>query len=305
MSTSGIKNLAAVALRKASSLLAPPSTGRKVILCLHSVNPAANHSTIHPEAFEGILKWLTKHADVMGLEALLDADRDGNPRPAVALTFDDGHKDNLTHALPIARDHGVTFSVYVTVGLLEGDARARARFTALLRQGKENFTALSWDDAEKLLEAGCPIGSHTWDHPMLSHLPDEGIEFQLRESKEMISRRLGLHCIGMCYPYGKIGRNVDQRVIRATERAGFAYGLCVEHRGIRPGEDRFAIPRFIINNGDLTRLGGQISGEEDFHGAISRRMPELLARVLSPSDFHEPTHTPLPLVALPTPFPRP
>ena len=305
MSTSGIKNLAAVALRKASSLVAPPSTGRKVILCLHSVNPAANHSTIHPKAFEGILKYLTEHADVMALETLLDGDREGNPRPAVALTFDDGHKDNLTHALPIAKDHGVTFSVYVTVALLEGDARARIRFTAQLRQEKEDFTTLSWDDAEKLLEAGCPIGSHTWDHPMLSHLPDEGIEFQLRESKELISRRLGLHRLGMCYPYGKIGRNVDQRVIRATERAGYTYGLCVEHRGIRPGEDRFAIPRFIINSGDLGLLERQLTGGEDFHGAISRRMPGFLARVLSPSDFHEPAHMLPPLIAFPPPPAQP
>jgi len=288
MSARMIKKLSAAALAKAWSIGKSHQTGRKVILCFHSVKPAANHSTIHPEAFAKILGWLSMHTDLMDLETLLDADRTGTPRPAVALTFDDGHKDNLSHALPIAQDHGATFTVYVTVGLLERDARARERFTALLRQKTADFEALSWDDAATLIGHGCSIGSHTWDHPMLSHLSDEGIEFQLRESKDLIARRLNLSNIGMCYPYGKYGRNVDERVVRATERAGYTYGLCVEHRGLGNNEDRFAIPRFIINDGDLDRLSRQVSGQEDFHGIISRHMPGPLARRLSPSDFREP-----------------
>lgn len=299
MSARLVKKLAAAALGKAWSIGKGHQTGRRVILCFHSVKPAANHSTIHPEAFAKILGWLSMHTDLMDVETLLDADRSGNPRPAVALTFDDGHKDNLTHALPIARDHGATFTVFVTVGLLERDARTRARFTTLLRQKTEDFEALSWDDAAALIGHGCSIGSHTWDHPMLSHLPDEALEFQLQASKDLIADRLGLTNIGMCYPYGKYGRNVDDRVVRATQRAGYTYGLCVEHRGIGKNEDRFAIPRFIINDGDLERLGRQVSGQEDFHGIISRHMPSALARRLSPSDFGEPEEALPPVSGLP------
>ncbi|MEO5917132.1 MAG: polysaccharide deacetylase family protein [Luteolibacter sp.] len=293
-----VKRLTTSVLRKAGSLTRQYRMGRKVILCFHSVKPMANHSHLHPDAFGGILRWLTIHTDVMSVESLLDADRTDNPRPAVALTFDDGHKDNLTHALPIARDHGVTFSVYVTVGLLERDPRAQVRFTSLLRQKTKDFEALSWDDAGSLIEHGCEIGSHTWDHPMLSHLSDDGIEFQLGESREILLRRLGLEHVGMCYPYGKFGRNVDARVVRATERLGYRYGLCVEHRGVAPNDDRFALPRFIVNSGSLEVLERQISGSEDYHGAISRHMPGFLARKLSPTDFLEPPDAPAPLSAL-------
>ncbi len=299
MNARRIKALSAAALRKAYTIAKRNETGRKVILCFHSVKHAANHSTIHPDVFARILGWLSMHTDLMDVETLLDIDRAGNARPAVALTFDDGHKDNLTHALPIARDHGATFCVYVTVGLLERDPRTRARFTALLRQKTEDFEALSWDDAEELIANGCMIGSHTWDHPMLSHLSDEGIEFQLRTSKDLIAKRLGLTDIGMCYPYGKFGRNVDERVVRATERAGYTYGLCVEHRGVAKNEDRFAIPRFIVNDGDLDLLSRQVAGAEDFHGAISRHIPGFLARRLSPTDFREPTDALAPLSAFP------
>ena len=297
MNAHQIKKITSSLLGKAWSAARAEQSGRKVIFCLHSVNPSARHSTIHPDAFDRILGWLTRHTDLMDLETLLDADRSGNKRPAVALTFDDGHKDNLTHALPIALNHGTTFTVFITVGLLERDIRTRSRFTALLRLKTEDFEALSWDDAGLLIDSGCTIGSHTWDHPMLSHLSDQGIEFQLLKSKELIVRNLGLSKIGMCYPYGKYGRNVDQRVIQATERAGYTYGLCVEHRGIARDENRFAVPRFIITNGDIESLSRKVSGKEDFHGAVSRNLPCFLARRLSPADFHEPQEALEPLCA--------
>ena len=299
MSTDLIKRIAARGIGKAWSIAKNDTLGRKVILCFHSVNPAASHSTIHPDAFDRILGWLASHTDLMDVTSLLDADRTGSSRPAVALTFDDGHKDNLTYALPIVRNHGATFTVFVTAGAIEQDPRAIARFKTVLRPATEDFELLSWDDLEELVLNGCEIGSHTWDHPMLSHLSDAGIEFQLRESKELIARRLGLSRIGMCYPYGKYGRNVDERVLRATEQAGYAYGLCVEHRGVRKDESRFAIPRFILNSCDLDRLRRQVTGGEDYHGLVSRHMPQFLARVLSPMDFHEADCAPAPLSGFP------
>ncbi len=283
-----VKALVQSGLRLTCSRLGKETTGRKAILCFHSVRPHAPHSSIHPDDFDLMLGWLTAHTDVLGVNTLLNADRRGNPRPAVALTFDDGHKDNATLAMPIALHHGVTFTVYPTIGIVERNPRALQRFRSVLRQAKADFEILSWDDAEKLIENGFSIGSHTWDHPMLSHLPDEGIEFQLRISKEIIERRLGLREIGMCYPYGKYGRNVDDRVIKVTERAGYAYGLAVEHRGVRVNENRFRVPRFIVNSSSLESLEQQVKGGEDFHGWISRSMPAALARFLSPADFHEP-----------------
>jgi peptidoglycan/xylan/chitin deacetylase (PgdA/CDA1 family) len=287
MNARQIKKLTSGLLGKAWSAARTEQPGRKVIFCLHSVNPSARHSTIHPDAFDRILGWLRSHTDLMDLETLLEADRSGNARPAVALTFDDGHKDNLTHAMPIAQKHGVSFTVYIPTGVIERDSRALLRFRSTLRQKTADFEVLSWDDAASLIEGGFSIGSHTWDHPMLSHLPDEGIRFQLESSRNLIRKRLGLSQFGMAYPYGKLGRNVDRRVVSLTESAGYSYGLCVEHRALSPNDSRFQLPRFILNSGDLESLRRKVTGEEDFHGFISRHMPEWSARLLSPADFHE------------------
>jgi peptidoglycan/xylan/chitin deacetylase (PgdA/CDA1 family) len=40
-------------------------------------------------------------------------------RPRVVVTFDDGYRDNLTDALPIAESKGVPITVFVTSGILE------------------------------------------------------------------------------------------------------------------------------------------------------------------------------------------
>ena len=287
-----LKASASALLTETYSRFAKQLPGRKVVLCFHSVHPSATHSTIHPDAFARILAWLAENVDLMPIDRLLSCDRRANAKPAVALTFDDGHLDNLTHALPIAQRYGTNFCVYVPVGLLERDPRTRKRFTAVLRQPEDSendFESLSWKDAEILIEHGCSIGSHTWDHPMLSHLSDQGIEYQLSESKRIIEERLGQKQIGIAYPYGKLNRQVDDRVIKATERLGYTYGLCVEHRAIASSDSVFSIPRIIINHSNIDRLRNQVFGAEDYHGHISRMMPGFVARWISPADFHEPT----------------
>lgn len=298
MNVKRIKALTRDGLRLACSKFGGDRTGRKVILCFHSIRPHAPHSSIHPDDFDRMLGWLSQHTDVMGVNELLDCHRHGNPRPAVAITFDDGHKDNAALAMPIAMRHGLKFTVFFTVGVVERNPRAFNRFKSVLRQATADFEVLTWDDAESLLENGFSVGSHTWDHPMLSHLPDEGIEFQLRISKEFIEKRLGLKEIGMCYPYGKFGRNVDRRVARLTEKAGYTYGLAVEHRKIANDENRFLVPRFIVNSSTVEHLRLQVEGGEDFHGLISRAMPASLARLLSPTDFHEAEDAEEPLIRL-------
>jgi peptidoglycan/xylan/chitin deacetylase (PgdA/CDA1 family) len=282
-----LKSYASAGMRSIYSFLPKRQTGRKVILCFHSIKPHATHSTIHPESFDRILSWLKSNTDVMDIDSLLSIERTSDMRPAVALTFDDGHKDNLIHALPIAQNYGITFTVFITAGVVEQEPRAMLRFKHVLRQDIADFEVLTWDDACRLIEGGCSIGSHTWDHPMLSHLPVEGIRFQLEVSRDLIRERLGLQQFGIAYPYGKFGRNVDKRVFALAEEAGYSHGLCVEHRALSPDDNRFQLPRFIVNSGDLESLRRKVTGEEDYHGFISRHMPQFFARLLSPTDFSE------------------
>jgi peptidoglycan/xylan/chitin deacetylase (PgdA/CDA1 family) len=58
--------------------------------------------------------------DIVSLDEVRRRLTDGGPeRPFVCFTFDDGYRDNLSHALPVFRKHDAPMAVYLTSGLLD------------------------------------------------------------------------------------------------------------------------------------------------------------------------------------------
>ena len=83
------------------------------------VNPAICHS---PAVFERHVAMLARRYRCVTMDAVLESIAGGRPLPAgaVAITFDDGYRDNYSHAFPILRRHGVPATFYVTTGCLDG-----------------------------------------------------------------------------------------------------------------------------------------------------------------------------------------
>lgn len=102
---------------------------RAAILCYHSVAERSDHPqqylsenlTVAPEAFERQIRFLSQHYSIVQLESLVDCLRSGHrpDRDSVAITFDDGYRDNYEHAFPILRRHGVSATFYLTTGCIE------------------------------------------------------------------------------------------------------------------------------------------------------------------------------------------
>jgi len=104
------------------SLFAPKGAA---VLIYHSVgtNDVFWDNKVPPAVFEKQVAYLTKYFRVVPLADILGRLAEGGsvPRDWVAITFDDGYKDNADVALPILLKHGATASFFVTVGVITGE----------------------------------------------------------------------------------------------------------------------------------------------------------------------------------------
>ncbi|MCX5714858.1 MAG: polysaccharide deacetylase family protein, partial [Candidatus Omnitrophica bacterium] len=89
------------------------------ILMYHSVSPKSQNAlTVSPDAFERQMRFLKTHKyNVVTLEVLVDLVSRGKkfPTRTVAITFDDGYKDNFIYAFPILKKYGIKATEFIIV----------------------------------------------------------------------------------------------------------------------------------------------------------------------------------------------
>jgi peptidoglycan/xylan/chitin deacetylase (PgdA/CDA1 family) len=112
-------------------LLAPLTRGQGAILMMHHVRPGPTEPfapnrllEIEPEFLDAALSRIKALGfDLVSMDAALGRLASPGARPFVTLTFDDGYRDNVVHALPILERHGAPFTLYVTTGFADRSAR--------------------------------------------------------------------------------------------------------------------------------------------------------------------------------------
>jgi peptidoglycan/xylan/chitin deacetylase (PgdA/CDA1 family) len=88
-----------------------------LILCYHRVAEGVEdpfHLCVRPDNFAAHLEEMSRSREPSTLADVSVPAR----RPRVVVTFDDGYRDNLTNALPIAESKGVPITFFVTSGIL-------------------------------------------------------------------------------------------------------------------------------------------------------------------------------------------
>jgi peptidoglycan/xylan/chitin deacetylase (PgdA/CDA1 family) len=138
----------------------------------------------------------------------------------LAITFDDGFRNQLEHGAPLLRDHGFSGCFYLIAGLVGADdaaAEAFCRDRILMRAG---VAPMGWEEARELLEQGHEVGSHTMTHPNLAAADDATIASELAQSRSALHERLGVEIAHFCPPFGDAAR-FDQRVSTTAQATGY------------------------------------------------------------------------------------
>jgi peptidoglycan/xylan/chitin deacetylase (PgdA/CDA1 family) len=97
-----------------------------VVLGWHNIESTWRYPAARGTGLRGFVRQiraLRALTNVVPLDGAFDALRAGRrlPRRAVALTFDDGYRDNLELAAPVLRDMGLPATFYLVPGILDGD----------------------------------------------------------------------------------------------------------------------------------------------------------------------------------------
>jgi peptidoglycan/xylan/chitin deacetylase (PgdA/CDA1 family) len=115
----------------AHRIAAPFSQGAGAILMFHHVRPSApggfqpnDHLEITPEFLRTVvLRLRARDIDIVDMdEAMRRMASDQPERRFAVLTFDDGYRNNFTHAYPVLKALNAPFTVYLATGLLDRTA---------------------------------------------------------------------------------------------------------------------------------------------------------------------------------------
>ncbi|MGI9258666.1 MAG: polysaccharide deacetylase family protein [Gammaproteobacteria bacterium] len=258
-----------------------------VILMYHHVDESTPPSTsVAPQQFEAHLDHLDNEGyQVTPLLEVLTALRNGEPiaEKTVVMTFDDGYVSVLQTAMPMLRDRGWPFTVFVTTDYASGN----------------HSGYLDWDQLRELSAIGATIGNHTRTHAHLVRRMEGESESDWRQriraeidgAAVRLTEELGDAVVPvLAYPFGEY----DPAIEALVEDLGlFALG---QHSGAAGSSSDFhALPRFPVASGydDLNdfaervrsrTLPVQLVGTERHVIAASESQPSLRMRLL-PGDY--------------------
>lgn len=147
------------------------------------------------------------------------------PARAVAITFDDGHANNV-QAIEHLVDAGLRATVYLTTGSCEQHAT--------LNPCELDSIA---DDPERV-----EIGAHSVTHPRLDELAPPSVGNEVRASKAHLEQVLGREVSSFAYPFGCY----DRWVRHAVASAGYRSAVAVKNALSHLEDDPMAIARVTV-----------------------------------------------------------
>lgn len=149
--------------------------------------------------------------------------------PAIVLTFDDSYRGFFERAYPLLKEYGYPAAVFVHTDYV-GD-----------RSG--THPKMDWSELRTLVDEGLvTIGSHTVTHP--DRLPDLSIasqERELRRSKEVLERELGVPIRYLSYPNGEN----DATTRRLAREAGYLMAFSTDRRCAEDSPDILRVGRYL------------------------------------------------------------
>lgn len=267
-----------------SSLICPALIKQKLscrsslaILMYHSV-PRGVDNAPHPyldlrvpsESFSRQMQYLhDKWYNVIGLDEYISIRANGGALPpkTVAITFDDGYRDNYTNAWPVLKKFGFAATIFLAVDYI--DKNIRADYLSKNVGIEKDVPFLSWSEIKEMGKEGITFGSHTLSHPRLHQQSEEVLQSEIAESKEMIENNTGEKVSSFCFPYAFPGGKKSAHFRRISRQClvnnGYKLGVTTTIGRNTTDTDIFFLRRIPVHvNDSIRRFAAKLAGAYDW-----------------------------------------
>jgi peptidoglycan/xylan/chitin deacetylase (PgdA/CDA1 family) len=227
----------------------PSRKGLRVLL-YHAVGTPIKEDkrklfTISSELFETHMMELSQYKEnkIVELNDTLNMEQGSG----IAITFDDGYRDNLTVATPILEKYRIPFAVFITTSYVQSHLQPY----------------LIEEDVRMLSEKPyVSIGSHGVSHISLTQCNKRELKNELESSKHYLEDLTGKEITMISYPHGCI----NKRVLDAASEAGYRIGASSCFNINRLTQDKLMLCRTNILCSDTLRIFRQkIHGDWDWY----------------------------------------
>lgn len=214
------------------------------------IKPLPGNTDVSPARFESHLKWMAKRRGrVAKLENLLHV---SESERRIAITFDDGYKDNLTIALPLLEKYDLPMTIFPAAGFI----------------GKENF--LTKEDLKTLADHPLvTVGSHGVTHPHFTELSETEARYELTESKRILEELTEKKVDLLAWSYGDCNARLEELSRECGYRAAWSVW-----NGWNTPHSRWRVP--LGRNDSLPRFIAKVS---PFYFPIKKRLRPPIQRL--------------------------
>ena len=205
------------------------------VLMYHSISNDNGHLSVSPKSFDEQISYLFN----LGYKSIkFNQINEINKKPII-ITFDDGYKDNLIHALPILKKYNFTSTCFVVSDYIGEYNKWDINQREFLKK-----ELLNKHDISEWIKYGMSIGSHSKSHRSLSKLIENDLNDEISSSKNDIQDMIGNDIEAFSYPYGHLNK---LSVSKVKDTYKFAV-TTIRSRYDTSKHKTFFIPRIHMSN---------------------------------------------------------
>lgn len=125
------------------------------------------------------------------------------------------------------------------------------------KNGKSDLM-LTWEQVTDMKGGGIEFGAHTMTHPILTHIGDQELNYEIAKAKEILEGKVGAPVAFFAYPNGE-ARDFNAVVVDRLKSCGYR-GACTLIPGVNSEPNFFSLKRLGIDE-DYTGFAGHFTKE--------------------------------------------